>query len=250
MQNPDLITGFQSFKQGLRDRGQFEGLFEFFPDINFYVKDEDFKFIWMNQTCTDIFGSGELKEFVGKTEFDFFPKVIANAIRKDDEMIRDTKSPVIDRVELIVDQLAEMHWVSTNKFPLSRQDGNFGGIMGTTRYLKKAESLMHPYQGMVKVINFIRENCYQEVEISTLAKIANLSVSHFNRRFKELFHLSPRQFILKLKIAEACKIIRDQPKTNLSEIAYKMGFYDQSYFNRQFNKFMGMAPLAYRKKFG
>ena len=74
MQNPDLMASFKSFKQGLRDRGQFEGLFEFFPDINFYVKDESFKFIWMNQTCINMFGSGELKKIVGKTEFDFFPE--------------------------------------------------------------------------------------------------------------------------------------------------------------------------------
>jgi len=250
MNSVDLMNTFQGFKQGLRDKGEFEGLFEYFPDITFYIKDADFKFVWMNRTCVDMFGGGDLAHFIDKTEFNFFPEVIASAIRKDDELIRDTKSPVLDRVELIVDQLAEMHWVSTNKFPLFRQNGEFGGIMGTTRFLKKAESLMHPYQGMVKVINFIRENCYQEVEISTLAKIANLSVSHFNRRFKEIFHLSPRQFVLKLKIAEACKIIREEPKTNLSEVAYKTGFYDQSYFNRQFKKFMGMAPLAYRKKFG
>jgi len=250
MQKSEVMNVFQSFKRGLQDNGEFEGIFEFFPDINFYIKNPSFKFVWMNRTCIDMFGGGDLSDFVGKTEFEFFPEVIANAIRKDDEMIRDTKSPVIDRVELIVDQLTEMHWVSTNKFPLFNQNGDFGGIMGTTRILKKAESLMHPYQGMVNVIEFIRENCYQDVEISELAKIANLSVSHFNRRFKEIFHLSPRQFVLKLKIAEACKLIRDFPKTNLSEVAYKTGFYDQSYFNRQFKKFMGMAPLAYRKKFG
>jgi AraC-like DNA-binding protein len=74
-----------------------------------------------------------------------------------------------------------------------------------------------------------------------------MSVRQFNRRFQEVFHTSPRTFLIKTRIQAACASLRNSDLT-ISEIAVEYGFYDQSSFTQHFRRHVGMTPLQFRKQ--
>ena len=87
-----------------------------------------------------------------------------------------------------------------------------------------------------------------EAENRTDATVFNQSVRKFERKFKNYFNLSPQQYIIKLRNHEACDLLGNGSQP-IGDIAFDLGFYDQSSFTVQFKKTMGMTPLQYRRQF-
>jgi len=93
---------------------------------------------------------------------------------------------------------------------------------------------------------YIDAHIHAPIRTIDLAAALHLSVSHFSRAFKRTCGMTPREFILRKRVAHACAAMR-QADVNLTEIAHKHGFYDQSHFTRVFKKLSGSSPLAWRK---
>ena len=53
---------------------------------------------------------------------------------------------------------------------------------------------------------------------------------------------------MKMRIHEACDLLCNGSRL-IGDIAFALGFYDQSSFTVQFKKTMSMTPLQYRKQF-
>ena len=84
--------------------------------------------------------------------------------------------------------------------------------------------------------------------MADMADMARLSRTQFNFRFRELLRMSPSEYILKLRIEIAQKLLNTTDKS-IAEIAAEAGFYDQSHFTKRFRRVTGLTPLAYRKQF-
>ncbi|MEM9160175.1 MAG: AraC family transcriptional regulator [Verrucomicrobiota bacterium] len=84
------------------------------------------------------------------------------------------------------------------------------------------------------------------LSVSYLAKRLNCSPDHFSRIFREYGGVSPNQYIRKKRIQFAVTLLQD-PKLNLSEIAWSAGFNSLNYFSRSFSQEMGLSPSLYRK---
>jgi AraC-like DNA-binding protein len=78
--------------------------------------------------------------------------------------------------------------------------------------------------------------------------MVHLSVSQFDRKFKRLFQMTPQQYILRVRINAAAQTLATEA-ISVAEIAQQAGFYDQSYFTKQFRKQMGLTPSAYRRQY-
>ncbi|MCT4620664.1 MAG: AraC family transcriptional regulator [Marinisporobacter sp.] len=94
-----------------------------------------------------------------------------------------------------------------------------------------------------KVREYINNNWKQDLTLEHLSKVANMSKFHFSRVFKKVIGLSPYDYFLQLKIKEVQKLLEE--RSNITEIAYETGFYDQSHLNKYFNKFVGISPSEY-----
>ena len=89
---------------------------------------------------------------------------------------------------------------------------------------------------------------FDNFKIDKCAEMSGLSIRQFERKFKKTFLTSPQDYIMKTRVQHACNFLL-KSKMSISEIALKVGFYDQSVFTRQFKKQQGLTPGAYRKKF-
>ncbi len=68
----------------LRDHGNIETMFDILPDIYFYIKDKNYQFVLSNAATSRLFNLKKKSDVIGKTEYELFPKKIADAIRHDD----------------------------------------------------------------------------------------------------------------------------------------------------------------------
>ena len=69
-------------------------------------------------------------------------------------------------------------------------------------------------------------------------------LSTFERKFKEHFSLTPKQYVLHMKVHEACRLL---PGANsIARVALETGFGGQSYFTKQFRSIVGITPKQYQ----
>lgn len=99
-----------------------------------------------------------------------------------------------------------------------------------------------------RVMDFIETHFVDEITVKRLAEIADISVPHFNRRFRQLLRLSPMEYILSFRVQEVQRLLTTTDQS-IGEIAMASGFYDQSHCAKRFKKVVGMTPLAYRRKY-
>ncbi|RAV30269.1 AraC family transcriptional regulator [Sinomicrobium soli] len=97
------------------------------------------------------------------------------------------------------------------------------------------------------VIRYIRKHLTdKDITVDLLAGKACMSVSHFHKKFKNTLGVSPIDYINAQKIRFSKKLIRESRELRMSEIAFKSGFNNTSYFNRQFKKLELMTPQQFR----
>ncbi|WP_439132648.1 AraC family transcriptional regulator [Polaribacter sp.] len=98
------------------------------------------------------------------------------------------------------------------------------------------------------VIKYIKENLTnKDISVDLLAEKACMSSSHFHKKFKNTIGISPIDFLNSEKIKFAKKLMQKTNDLRISEIAFKSGFNNTSYFNRQFKKLELMTPQQFKK---
>jgi AraC-like DNA-binding protein len=85
------------------------------------------------------------------------------------------------------------------------------------------------------------------VSCAQVARECGLSVSHFNRAFRQSLGIAPHQWLLGLRLARAKEQLLNT-HASLAEIATNCGFADQSHFTRVFAKHEGSSPGKWRHR--
>lgn len=96
-----------------------------------------------------------------------------------------------------------------------------------------------------EIIDYINTNLSEDLGLTELAKIIQVSPPHFGRLFKQSMGVSPYQYVLQCRIKQAKKLLGKGKLTQV-EIAQTLGFYDQSHFSRVFRKAVGVTPRRYQ----
>ena len=218
-------------------------------DVYFYVKDVNSKWQECNSAILTLFNAAHKSDVLGKADWDFYPEQIAREIIQDDRSVIESGRPIVNKLEVIVDEGGHLLWVLTTKTPARNKQGEICGVMGLTRPVGTTDMLPNGYRQFSKVIDHVEEHYRSALEISELARIAGLSESQFRKRFMKLFKISPLKFITRIRVQTAAKLLlsSDAP---IADIALKCGFCDQSYLTRQFSSFFGMTPKKYRDRLG
>ncbi len=244
--NPSVDRRVADFYDELADKLWAVEMFDSLPDVYFYVKDRQSRWIVCNEACMRSLGFRSRNRMHGLTEHDFFPKPIADAIHADDREVILNGRKILGKTEVILDERGLLIWVSTNKLPLLGRTGQIVGLMGTTRVLRRYDELPASYQPFRRVIDHIEKNISTSINVEALSAESNLSVSQFRKRFGKLFGISPNEFILRTRLQRAARLLANSDDA-LIKIALDCGFCDQSYFTKRFRDFFGVTPRRYRR---
>lgn len=88
----------------------------------------------------------------------------------------------------------------------------------------------------------------RDISIEEIAAAANMCESYFQRLFKEKYGVSPKRYIIQLKINHACDLLRLERYT-VTQVADLCNFSDVYFFSRQFKEYMGITPTQFVKKY-
>lgn len=99
---------------------------------------------------------------------------------------------------------------------------------------------------MQRVIELIRRDHTSGLRIAQLARACGMSRFSFSRLFQRSFGCSCREYLVRLRIETACKMLRE-PNASVTRIAIAAGFTDASYFSRMFRRQMRVSPTEYAR---
>ena len=227
------------------DFAQFTTIFNFLPNVIFYVKDHSRRWVTCNQAALSLLRRNDDSEIIGAREEDYFPEAVTAAIKEDDFRILKHGECIVERVELISNDNSELDWVKSTKLPVQNSDGSVLGLLGITQLLEVNTELPPRFEKFRAVVKLIDSELEALPTVAELAAIANMSESHFRRSFKQCFGIAPQEFILQQRLRNAAKLLT-QTDQSISQVALASGFGDQSHFSRQFGRFFGQTPRGYR----
>ncbi|MFZ2657905.1 MAG: helix-turn-helix domain-containing protein [Victivallales bacterium] len=95
-----------------------------------------------------------------------------------------------------------------------------------------------------KILDHLEIHFAEDIPMRHLQKMAGMSERSFQRHFLEMTGLTPLRYILRLRIARACRLLREENKS-VYEVASVCGFENCSYFCRLFKSITGHSPSKY-----
>lgn len=136
-----------------------------------------------------------------------------------------------------------------------REDG-FRPVIGTyftalitylsRQYSAEKNNVSGKLYNLASAIAHMENNFLESLDIGSVASIACLSVRQFSRVFGRNYGMSPKEYLIKLRLDYACKLMRSSG-LKLGAIAMESGFSDISLFSRQFKARYGISPREYRR---
>ena len=224
-----------------------EELFDVVPDIVFFVKDREGRYVSVNRTLADRCGLTERSQAIGRTALELFPPPLGEAYAQQDRQIIRTGRGIREQLELHLYPHGRRGWCLTYKEPLVDRSGRIIGLCGISRDLRSPFEARGDLDRLARVLDHVHRHIDEPLRLGQLAEMAGLSPYQLDQRIRSLFQLSVRQFLIKVRIDSACERLArtDHP---IARVALDCGYSDQSAFSRQFRQVVGISPLAYRKR--
>lgn len=222
-----------------------EVLFDYLPDIVFFIKDRHGRYIAANRTLVERCGLQTREQLLGRRPSDVLGPTLGREYEKQDEAVLRTGEEITDQLELHVTELHDVGWCLTTKMPLVARDGSTAGLVGVSRDLRIPDVRSDDFSHIADAIAYAEENLSRRPGIRELADIAGMSVYQLDRRMRRVFGLTTGQWVLKNRIGHASRLLVDSD-LGIAEVALAAGYADQSAFTRQFRRSTGLAPSQYR----
>ncbi len=92
-------------------------------------------------------------------------------------------------------------------------------------------------------LTLIEQRYHDRLNVADAATACAMTPLRFGREFKESFGVDFREYVLRYRIREACRLLRN-PNASVTEIGFSVGFSEPSYFTRMFKKLIGRTPSA------
>ncbi|WP_026994552.1 helix-turn-helix domain-containing protein [Flectobacillus major] len=101
----------------------------------------------------------------------------------------------------------------------------------------------------VHLLNYVHQNIYDAdmLKVEKMADTFHLSPNYLSEYFKKQVGENLQHYIIQYKIQLVATRLR-YTSMRISEIAFELGFSDESHLNKIFKKYRGVSPSVFRKK--
>lgn len=115
------------------------------------------------------------------------------------------------------------------------------------RLAKTARAAFRPEVWFVLQEVELRLSTGDPLVVAALAHACDLSPEHLSRLFHEAVGQTVMQYYQKRRAQRACRLL-SRPDASVTDLVHDLGFSDYAHFRRQFEKYIGMSPKAYRER--
>ncbi len=99
---------------------------------------------------------------------------------------------------------------------------------------------------LTRVLDYVNANLGRDLTITELAAVAHMSPHHFSLRFKRSVGITPHQWVVRVRVREAERLLRTQ-SMSVAEVALALGFASQTHFTDVFRRATGTTPRHYQR---
>ncbi len=213
----------------------------------FMIKDTDSRYIYMSRALRETIHLPLGFDVTGKTDFDLFPRIIAQSFRENDQQVFKHDKPLINEVHAVGFFAHAMKWAYSTKFPLHDRRRKVIGLITVNEAYDKVMGRDAEMNRLLPAIEHVNRHFAGAITVAELARRCSYSETHFMRVFKRHLKMTPYAFVEQVRIFHAIDAIRHSNRT-IAEIANACGFYDHSAFVKRFKKFSGTTPLRHRRE--
>ena len=96
--------------------------------------------------------------------------------------------------------------------------------------------------------DYMVEQAFWGITVADAARQAGYSEFHFLRLFEQQFRESPHEFLTRLRVERAKRLVRTS-QLSMSEICHEVGYESQSSFSHLFLRETGYRPTEFRRVF-
>ena len=119
-------------------------------------------------------------------------------------------------------------------------------VYRSNRVISVAQSTRREiYKRLCIAKDFMHSAFMDKVDLALISNTACLSTPQMIRQFKAAFQTTPHQYLTRIRLSQAAKLLKDSDKT-VREITHLCGFEDTSAFCRAFKGEHGMRPMNFR----
>ncbi len=225
-----------------------ERLFDDLPNVVFFIKDRAGRYLAVNRTLVERCAFSDKASLLGHRPSDFYPAALAARYERQDQRVVVTGRPILDSLELHFYPSRQRGWGLTNKYPVREvTTGKIVGIAGISRDVETSPRGVKArgFTELAAALEQVQARIADPPRIEDLAAACGLSSRHFAQLVQRLFHLTPRQLLMKVRIDEALHRLTTTDDS-LADIAFATGFCDQSAFTRHFRRLTSLPPGAFR----
>ena len=98
-------------------------------------------------------------------------------------------------------------------------------------------------RSLLPAVHYIEGHLAEKIAGEDMARLCSMSPFRFSREFKEAFGISFREYLVRLRLKEAARLL-ENPQARVAQVAYAVGFNDMSYFSRMFKRYFGVSPSS------
>jgi AraC-like DNA-binding protein len=222
-------------------------LFDYLPGVIFYAKDRQSRYVAANRAMLAAKNLKDPARLLGRTDADFHPGALAEAYMAEDRKVMEKSHALPNEIWFVLDRRGRPGWFNSSKLPLLDAQGLVAGLAGVRYAIETPKDRDRQFQALAPVIRFLEEHYTEVVSMKQMCELAGMSSTHFNRRFGELFRMSPTRFLHSLRIDKARQLLA-HTSLSIGDIAMETGYHDQSHFTRHFRQLTGMTPRTCRRK--
>ncbi len=100
-----------------------------------------------------------------------------------------------------------------------------------------------------QLLAHLERHSAETIPLAQMETIAGMSPRTLQRHFRAVTRTTPRQYLLHLRMAHACRLLRETD-AKIADLAAQCGVPDGAYFSRLFRQMNGEGPRAYRRRMG
>ncbi len=216
------------------------------PQALFMIKDRDSRYVYMSRALREAIHRNPGQDVVGQTDFDLFPRIIAQSFRDNDLLVLRDGRTLLNEVHAILFYQHAPTWALSSKFPLRDSRGQIIGLITVNEPYDRAAGSDDELNRLLPAIEHLTKHYAQPFCLKTLARACCYSTRHFSRLFRAKLGHTAQQHLEQVRLFHALDAIRHTHQS-IGTIAENCGFYDPSAFVKRFKRFAGMPPLKWRR---
>lgn len=222
-------------------------LFDSAPDIAFFVKDLQGRYLTVNHSLAERYGLKDKQAAIGRLSREICNGEFGELPSLQDDSILKTGRPLVDHLEMHWSRHREPVWCLTTKLPIRDAGGSITGLVGFSRDVRVPVQTEEIPDGFAKALQEFESTLSDSVTPAWLAQRSGLTAQKLTRFTKRVFGLTATQVITRVRIAAASRLLKETSK-QVSDIALECGFYDHSAFTRAFRNATGVTPTEFRNQ--